>query len=93
MRTDDPLQVDFGPKPIFSPRKVANNGGCQRYPYVIAPWQRQISQRPVEATKVLQGSGNAALDQIATDHIRRAATFPTPPEGACTSFSFEYFGR
>ena len=45
------------------------------------------------AVKVLQGSGNAALDQIATDHIRRAAPFPAPPEDAGTSFSFEFVGK
>jgi protein TonB len=42
---------------------------------------------------VLQGSGNAALDQIATDHIRRAAPFPAPPDGVDSSFSFEFVGK
>jgi protein TonB len=45
------------------------------------------------AVKVLQGSGNSALDQIAADHIRRAAPFPAPPEGVGTSFSFEFVGK
>jgi protein TonB len=46
-----------------------------------------------DALKVLQGSGNAALDRIATDHTRRAAPFPPPPDGARSSFSFEFVGK
>jgi protein TonB len=45
------------------------------------------------AVRVLQSSGNAALDQIAADHIRRSAPFPAPPEGVGTSYSFEFVGR
>jgi len=43
--------------------------------------------------KLLQGSGNAALDKIALDHIRRSAPFPVPPEGAGRSYSFEFVGK
>ena len=43
--------------------------------------------------KILQGSGNAALDRIALDHIRRAAPFPPPPEAAGRSFAFEFVGK
>lgn len=39
---------------------------------------------------VLASSGSAPLDQIAQDHIRRAAPFPAPPEGAGRRFSFEF---
>lgn len=45
------------------------------------------------AVQVLQSSGNAALDTVAMDHIRRAAPFPTPPEGAKRSFAFEFVGK
>lgn len=42
---------------------------------------------------ILQSSGNAALDKLAADHIRRSAPFPAPPEGAGTSYSFEFVGK
>lgn len=42
---------------------------------------------------VVESSGSAALDQVAVDHIRRAAPFPPPPEGARTRFGFEFEGR
>ena len=42
---------------------------------------------------VAQSSGSGALDQMALDHIRRAAPFPPPPAGAQTRFSFEFVGR
>lgn len=42
---------------------------------------------------VLQSSGSPDLDQVALDHIRRAAPFPKPPAGAQRQFSFEFVGR
>ncbi|PLL10813.1 hypothetical protein C0V75_19185 [Tabrizicola sp. TH137] len=42
---------------------------------------------------VVASSGSVALDQVAVDHIRRAAPFPPPPEGAATRFAFEFVGR
>lgn len=42
---------------------------------------------------VLQSSGNAALDQIALDHIRRSAPFPAPPADARPGYSFEFVGK
>lgn len=42
---------------------------------------------------VVSSSGSAALDQVAVDHIRRAAPFPPPPEGAATRFAFEFVGK
>jgi len=42
---------------------------------------------------VIASSGSAALDQVAVDHIRRAAPFPPPPQGAATRFAFEFVGR
>jgi periplasmic protein TonB len=42
---------------------------------------------------VVSSSGSAALDQVAVDHIRRAAPFPPPPEGATTWFGFEFVGK
>lgn len=43
--------------------------------------------------RVLQSSGNAALDEVAVSHIRRSAPFPAPPEGAGRSYSFEFVGK
>lgn len=43
--------------------------------------------------KLIRSSGNAALDQFAVSHIQRSAPFPTPPEGAGRSFSFEFVGK
>lgn len=45
------------------------------------------------SVKVLQSSGNADLDRIALDHIRRSAPFPPPPEGVGRNFSFEFVGK
>jgi protein TonB len=42
---------------------------------------------------VVASSGSAALDAVAADHIRRAAPFPPPPEGAQRRFSFEFVGK
>lgn len=43
--------------------------------------------------KILQSSGNVALDKIALNHIQRAAPFAPPPKGAGRSFSFEFVGK
>jgi periplasmic protein TonB len=44
--------------------------------------------------QVLQTSGNAALDRIAMDHIRRSAPFPAPPPTATgRGYSFEFVGK
>ncbi|AKS46345.1 outer membrane transport energization protein TonB [Octadecabacter temperatus] len=40
-----------------------------------------------------QSSGDAELDRIAVNHVRRAAPFPAPPSGAQTSFSIQFQGR
>lgn len=45
------------------------------------------------SVQVVQSSGSPALDQVALDHIRRAAPFPPPPSGAQRQFSFEFVGR
>ncbi len=42
---------------------------------------------------VVSSSGSEALDHVALDHIRRAAPFPPPPEGATRRFAFEFVGR
>ena len=47
----------------------------------------------LSAVSVARSSGNAALDRVALDHIRRAAPFPPPPSGAQRQFSFEFVGR
>lgn len=43
--------------------------------------------------KIARGSGSAELDQVAMEHIRRAAPFPVPPEGAERSFQIEFAGK
>lgn len=45
------------------------------------------------SVSLARSSGNNGLDQIAAEHIRRAAPFAPPPAGARTSFSFEFQGR
>lgn len=45
------------------------------------------------SVQIVRSSGNAALDQVGVDHIRRAAPFPAPPADAGRSFSFEFVGR
>ena len=47
----------------------------------------------LDQVTILTPSGDAALDAVAVDHIRRSAPFPTPPEGAAASFSFEFVGK
>ena len=42
--------------------------------------------------KVARSSGNAELDQIALDHIRRAAPFPVPPKGWKRPLEYEFTG-
>ena len=42
---------------------------------------------------ILRTSGEAAVDQAALDHLRRAAPFPTPPTGAERRFQVEYVSR
>jgi protein TonB len=46
----------------------------------------------LQATRVAKSSGNAKLDQVALDHIRRAAPFPPPPPSAKRNFAFEFIG-
>lgn len=44
--------------------------------------------------QVLQSSGNAALDEVALDHIRRSAPFPAPPpEALKRGYSFEFVSK
>ena len=47
----------------------------------------------LSGVQLLRGSGNAALDQIALDHIRRSAPFPAPPADADRTYAFEFVGR
>lgn len=39
---------------------------------------------------VARSSGSPALDRVALNHIRRSAPFTPPPQGAQTSFTFEF---
>ena len=47
----------------------------------------------LSSVKILQSSSSAELDQVALDHIWRAAPFPPPPAGADRKFSFEFVGK
>lgn len=42
---------------------------------------------------IARSSGDAELDQVAVEHIRRAAPFPVPPEGAERNFQIEFAGK
>ena len=43
--------------------------------------------------RIHRSSGNADFDQLALDHVRRAAPFPPPPLGAETRLGVEVEGR
>ncbi|SOH93801.1 protein TonB [Monaibacterium marinum] len=45
------------------------------------------------SVQVARSSGDRELDRMALSHIRRTAPFPTPPQGARTSYTFEFQGR
>jgi protein TonB len=48
----------------------------------------------LRAVKILQSSGNAELDEVALDHIRRSAPFPAPPADAVDrGYSFEFVAK
>ena len=47
----------------------------------------------LDSVSVAQSSGNAELDNLAVDHIRRAAPFDPPPQGAQRRFSVVIEGR
>ncbi|OUD08122.1 hypothetical protein BVC71_15045 [Marivivens niveibacter] len=47
----------------------------------------------LDSVSVANSSGNAELDTLAVDHIRRAAPFDPPPEGAQRRFSVVIEGR
>lgn len=43
--------------------------------------------------RIARSSGDAELDRVAVEHIRRAAPFPAPPEGADGNFQIEFAGK
>ncbi|WP_209425680.1 TonB family protein [Pararhodobacter sp. SW119] len=45
------------------------------------------------SVQVARSSGHPQLDEMALDHVRRAAPFPAPPTGAQREFRFEFEGR
>jgi protein TonB len=47
----------------------------------------------LSAVGISRSSGDQTIDQLAINHMRRAAPFPPPPPGARTSFSIEYEQR
>lgn len=68
-------------------RKAAPGKGRAVVGFVIAA-DGSLSQ-----VVILTSSGIAALDKAALDHIRRAAPFAAPPQGAKASFSFEFVAK
>jgi len=42
---------------------------------------------------ILRSSGHAAIDEAALEHVRRAAPFPAPPQGAERRFQVRYESR
>lgn len=70
-----------------SPRKRAPERGVVTVGFEIGP------DGGLLRVAVVASSGSAALDQMALDHIRRAAPFPPPPEGAKTRYGFEFEGK
>lgn len=47
----------------------------------------------LETVTVARSSGSIELDEIALNHIRRAAPFPPPPVGARTTFTILFTGQ
>ena len=47
----------------------------------------------LSSVSILRSSGEAAIDQAALDHLRRAAPFAAPPPGAGRRFQVEYVSR
>lgn len=47
----------------------------------------------LQSASIAKSSGDARLDQVALDHIRRAAPFPAPPPSAKRNFAFEFIGK
>lgn len=45
------------------------------------------------SVSIARSSGNAEIDQVALNHVRRAAPFPAPPQGAQKTFSVEITTR
>lgn len=70
-----------------SPRRKAPDRGVVTVGFEIG------SDGGLLRVAIVGSSGSAALDQMAVDHIRRAAPFPPPPEGARTRFGFEFEGK
>lgn len=68
-------------------KKSAGQKGIVEISFTIA------ADGSLAGAKVSKSSGNPALDKIALDHIRRAAPFPAPPEGADRTYSTEFVGK
>ncbi|MCB5411357.1 energy transducer TonB family protein [Pseudogemmobacter faecipullorum] len=45
------------------------------------------------AVSISRSSGSARVDEVALDHIRRAAPFPAPPAGVNPSYSFNFVAK
>lgn len=75
-------------KKVRSTRKAASVGkGKVVVGFTVAP------DGGLATIKVLKSSGNATLDKVAMDHIRRSLPFPTPPADLeQRSYSFEFVG-
>jgi protein TonB len=67
-----------------TPRRLASGHGIVRVGFVVA------ADGGLASAKVLKSSGDASLDAMAVDHIRRAAPFAPPPGDAVRMLSFEF---
>ncbi len=65
-----------------TPRKAAPGRGTVQIGFVVA------TDGSLSSVRVLKSSGNAAIDAMGLDHIRRAAPFAPPPEGASRNLGF-----
>lgn len=68
-------------------RKAGAGKGTVVVGFAIAP------DGSLASVQVLNSSGNATLDAIAVDHIRRSAPFPAPAPNEKPRFSFEFVGK
>jgi protein TonB len=68
-------------------RKSGAGKGSVVVGFTIAP------DGSLASVQVLQSSGNAALDAVAVDHIRRSEPFPPPGSNAGRGYSFQFVGK
>ena len=71
----------------MTPKRPAPQPGVAVVGFSVGP------SGQLDGVRVLRSSGSAALDRLALDHIRRAAPFPAPPDGAARDFTLNFLGK